>query len=46
MTTATHNEHYTAMGATEPGLFLAFELSEKTWTHSSGLCGDAPMLSQ
>ena len=31
MTTATHNEHYTAMGATEPGLFLAFELSEKTW---------------
>jgi transposase len=31
MTTATHNEHYTAMYATEPVLFLAFELSEKTW---------------
>jgi transposase len=31
MTTATHNEHYTAMYAPEPVLFLAFELSEKTW---------------
>jgi transposase len=31
MTTATPNEHYTAMHATEPVLFLAFELSEKTW---------------
>jgi transposase len=31
MTTATPNEHYTAMHATEPLLFLAFELSEKTW---------------
>jgi len=31
LTTATHNEHYTAMYAPEPVLFLAFELSEKTW---------------
>jgi transposase len=31
MTTATHNEHYTETPATEPGLFLAFELREKTW---------------
>ena len=31
MTTATPNEHYTAMHATEPVLFLAFELSEKNW---------------
>jgi transposase len=31
MTTATPNEHYTAMYAPEPVLFLAFELSEKTW---------------
>jgi len=31
MTTATRNEQYTAMHATEPVLFLAFELSEKTW---------------
>ena len=31
MTTATHNEHYTAMYAPEPVLLLAFELSEKTW---------------
>jgi transposase len=31
MTTATHNEHYTATHATEPVLFLAFELSETTW---------------
>ena len=31
MTTATHNEHYTDTHATEPVLFLAFELSEKTW---------------
>ena len=31
MTTATHNEHYTETHATEPVLFLAFELSEKTW---------------
>jgi hypothetical protein len=31
MTTATHNEHYTATQATKPVLFLAFELSEKTW---------------
>jgi hypothetical protein len=30
-TTATHSEHYTAMHPTEPVLFLAFELSEKTW---------------
>ena len=30
-TTATHSEHYTAMHAPEPVLFLAFELSEKTW---------------
>ena len=29
MTTATRNEQYTAMHATEPVLFLAFELSEK-----------------
>jgi transposase len=28
MTTATHNAHYRA---TEPVLFVAFELSEKTW---------------
>jgi transposase len=28
MTTATQNEHYNAH---EPGLFMAFELSEKTW---------------
>jgi transposase len=28
MTTATRNEHYTAK---EPVLFLAFELSEKSW---------------
>jgi transposase len=28
MTTATHNAHYSA---TEPVLFVAFELSEKTW---------------
>ena len=31
MTTATHNEHYTETPTTEPVLFLAFELSEKTW---------------
>ena len=31
MTTATHNEHDTATHAPEPVLFLAFELSEKTW---------------
>ena len=31
MTTATRNEQYTAVHATEPMLFLAFELSEKTW---------------
>jgi transposase len=31
MTTATRNEQYTAMHATEPVLFLALELSEKTW---------------
>jgi transposase len=31
LTTATHNEHYTARHATEPVLFLAFELREKTW---------------
>jgi transposase len=31
MTTATHNEHYTETHATEPVLFLAFALSEKTW---------------
>jgi transposase len=31
MTTATHNEHYTETHAPEPVLFLAFELSEKTW---------------
>jgi transposase len=31
MTTATRNEHYTEAHATEPVLFLAFELSEKTW---------------
>ena len=31
MTTATRNEHYTETHATEPVLFLAFELSEKTW---------------
>src|SRR6266511_3399454 len=31
MTTATRNEQYTAMHATEPVLFLAFELREKTW---------------
>ncbi len=31
MTTATHSEHYTAMHAPEAVLFLAFELSEKTW---------------
>src|SRR5215217_6607536 len=30
-TPATHSEHYTAMHPTEPVLFLAFELSEKTW---------------
>src|SRR5262245_4640143 len=30
-TTATHSEHYTAMHPTEPVLFLAFELREKTW---------------
>ncbi|MDQ3764764.1 MAG: hypothetical protein M3460_25525 [Actinomycetota bacterium] len=27
----TYNEHYTETHATEPVLFLAFELSEKTW---------------
>jgi transposase len=31
LTTATHNAHYTKTHATEPVLFLAFELSEKTW---------------
>ena len=31
MTTAIRNEHYTKTHATEPVLFLAFELSEKTW---------------
>ena len=31
LTTATRNEHYTETHATEPVLFLAFELSEKTW---------------
>jgi transposase len=31
MTTATRHEQYTAMHATEPVLFLAFELREKTW---------------
>jgi len=31
MTTATRNEQYTAMHVTEPVLFLALELSEKTW---------------
>jgi len=31
LTTATHNEHYTETPTTEPVLFLAFELSEKTW---------------
>ena len=31
MTTATRNEQYTAMYATEPVLFLAFALSAKTW---------------
>jgi transposase len=31
MTTATRHEHYTETHATEPVLFLAFELSEKTW---------------
>jgi hypothetical protein len=31
MTTATRNEHYTETRATEPVLFLAFALSEKTW---------------
>jgi hypothetical protein len=31
MTTATPNEHSTAMHATEPLLFLAFALREKTW---------------
>src|SRR2546422_1486266 len=31
MTTATRNEQYTAMHATEPVLFVAFELREKTW---------------
>jgi hypothetical protein len=30
-TTATHSEHYTAMHPTEPVLFRAFELREKTW---------------
>jgi transposase len=30
-TTATHSEHYTAMPPTEPVLFLACELSAKTW---------------
>ena len=31
MTTAPHNEPSTAMYTTEPGLFLAFALREKTW---------------
>jgi hypothetical protein len=31
MPTATRNAHSTATHTTEPGLFLAFELSEKTW---------------
>ena len=31
MTTATHNEYYAETPAAEPVLFLAFELSEKTW---------------
>jgi transposase len=31
MTTATHNEYYAETHAPEPVLFLAFELSEKTW---------------
>jgi hypothetical protein len=31
MTLAPHNEHYTAMHAPEPVLFLAFALREKTW---------------
>lgn len=31
MTTATRNEHHTETHATEPGLFLAFARSEKTW---------------
>ena len=31
MTTATPNKHYTETHAPEPVLFLAFELSEKTW---------------
>jgi transposase len=31
LTTATHNEHDTETHATEPVLFLAFELREKTW---------------
>ena len=31
MTTAKRHGHYTAMQATEPVLFLAFELREKIW---------------
>src|SRR4029434_10252771 len=31
LTTAPHNEHYTETHAPESVLFLAFELSEKTW---------------
>ena len=31
MTPATRNEQYPAIHATEPTLFLAFELSEKAW---------------